>query len=89
MHETNRDGGAEALIERLGVYPTGASRPKLDALTNTQVQAYGIGHFLNDTVAGLFGNYFLFYLINKQPIDPDPATAASLVGYSLAATFSR
>lgn len=56
------------------------SQYKLDALSSTQVFAYGIGHFLNDAVAGLFLNYALYYLVEIEPVVDTKAKAASIVG---------
>lgn len=54
---------------------------KYDALTQTQIYAYGVGHFANDIIAGVLFNYGVYYLITVMPINSDPRSAASIVGY--------
>lgn len=57
---------------------------RLDSLTNTQVFAYGLGHFLNDATATLWFNFLLYYLVEKDPIIENNTTeAGALVGYYL------
>lgn len=54
---------------------------KLDALSNVQVMAYGVGHFLNDIVAALWFNFLLFFLVEVEPIiQGDTRRAGGLVG---------
>jgi len=42
---------------------------KLDALTNINCWAYGVGHFLNDLCAACWFNFLLIYLTYINPID--------------------
>lgn len=51
---------------------------RFDALTNIDIWAYGVGHFVNDLVAACWFNYLFFFL--KKVVETEAATAALLVG---------
>lgn len=52
---------------------------KLDALTQTHIYGYGVGHFLNDLCAACWFNYLLYYLVSVDPIGT-PEEAGTYAG---------
>jgi Na+/melibiose symporter-like transporter len=48
---------------------------KYDGLTETHILAYGVGHVLNDLVAGFGMNFFLYFLVEVVIVDSENSAA--------------
>lgn len=67
----------------IGVIPadTHLTMASICPMSNLQIYAYGVGHFLNDILAACWFNYLLLYLTLVNPIIPDdPQKATQVAG---------